>query len=197
MPGVFIEAAGGDESVPGDDWILPKSPAVVGQFAFESGAGGVFFIPAVFSDGGDQVVRVILVIVYLCGFQPDVINADRSTQCLYVLDLMFIGSDDEELENDKRGFAVQFLFPLNDVSGTLDHFLQLSAHPILLIDVLGGAIDGNDQTIESAFHCSFRILMGQIMRIRGGGGINLFARCILHHVQKIRVEKGLSLKIEY
>lgn len=105
MLGILVETARGYQSVPRDHRILPEPPAMIRDLALESHALSGFFISAVFADGGDQSVRVVLVIIDLRGFQPNGIYPDFSSQALHVLDLVLVGLDHQKLKYDKGRFA--------------------------------------------------------------------------------------------
>ena len=194
--GVFVEAAGCHQSVPGNDRILPESPASVCDASFVLGTGCCFQVAAVAVDGGDQVVWVVCIIVDLGGFEPDRVDAEGGSQFFHLVDLVFVGLNDEELKDDEGCFALEFLFPAYDVSGSFQYFFQFTAHSVLLVDVLRGTIDGYDEAVESALDRAFGVLIGQVVGVGGGGGVDVFIGGEPNHIQKIRVEGGFSLKIE-
>src|SRR5882757_10470505 len=133
------------------------------------GAGAVFLIAAVFIQCGDELVGVVFIIVYLCRFKPYGVHAYFGGQFFYVFYLVLVGFYHEKLENDKRRFTVQLLFPFDNVFGAGNNLIQLSAHAVLLVYVLRGAVDGNNQPVQPAFHRFLRIGLAEVMGIGGGG----------------------------
>src|ERR1700733_3097743 len=134
----------------------------------------VFAVAAVLGINRDELVGVVHVVVYLRRFKPDGIHADFGAEFFDVFHLVLVGFYDKELENDKGRFAVQFFFPLHDVFGTGDYLIELSAHAVLLVYVLRGAVDGNDQAVEPAFHGAAGVGLAEVMRVGGGGGVYFF-----------------------
>lgn len=66
----------------------------------------------------------------------------------------------------------------------------------MLIDVLSGAVDGDDQPVEAAFDGAFGVFVVQVMGIGGRRGVDVFIGRVFDHVQKIGIEIGFSLKVE-
>src|SRR3954465_7382885 len=103
----------------------------------------IFFITAVLRKCGDQLVGVICVIVYLSGLETYLVHTDLFSKTPYIIYLVLVGFYHQELEKNKRRFAIQLFFPFNDVACTLQHFVQLATYTVLLVNILRGAVDGD------------------------------------------------------
>ncbi len=73
--GIFVEAAGHNQPIPGDNAGVPHFPAVIAEAIFDGvRAVGLLPVPAVLVNGRHQIVAV-LVIINLGGFQANFIHA--------------------------------------------------------------------------------------------------------------------------
>ena len=153
---------------------MPESPAMVGQFSFKYRTISCFAITAEFINGWDQVIRIIFIIIDLGGFKPYIIDADFLGQFFYCFNLVFIVLYDQKLENNKWCFTFQLLSPFYDIPGSFEYFFQPAAYSVLLVCFLCGAVNRNDQTIQSAFDCSLCIGIIEIMSIGGSSSIDFF-----------------------
>src|SRR5687767_4282567 len=102
---ILIKTTGRHQSIPGNDGVMPEPPAMIGQLSLEFVFIALFTIAAVFIDSGDQFVRVILKIIYLCGFEPYIIHTGFFGQFFYIFYLVLIGFYHQELEYNKGLFT--------------------------------------------------------------------------------------------
>ena len=109
---------------------------------------------------------------------------------------MFIRLYHQELEKDKRRFTLHFFFPFYNIAGALQHFFQFAAYPVLLVHILRGAINGNDEAVKPTFYSLPGFFICEVMRIGGSGGINSLVVGIFYHRQKLRVQVRLALEIK-
>ena len=123
---IFIKATWSNKPIPRNYGVMPEAPTVIGKFSFELiSAWGGFFITAVFVKRRNQLIRIFFIIVNLGGFKPNSINANILSQFFYLFNLVFIWFYNEKLKNDKRGFALQFLFPFDYIPGSFQYFVSL------------------------------------------------------------------------
>ena len=194
---IFIEAAGHYQAVPGDDRCMPEAPAVIVQAVLQSEFTiGLFVVTAVFSVCGDQSVGIILIVIDLCGLKADLVHPDLYGELADIVQLVFIGPDYEELKKDKRGLAFQLFFPSDDIACAFQYFFQPAPHPVLFINVLGGAVDGDDEAVQSALHRSPGVPVVEVMGVGRGSGIDAFGGGIGDHIEESGIEIRFALKIE-
>ena len=194
---ILIETAGDDQSVPGDHRCMPEAPAMILKGILKGRCSIVVLpVPAVFAIDRDQSVGIMLIVVDLRRLETDLVYSDLSGESPDIFQLVFVGTDYEELEKDKWGLALQLLFPFDDIAGAFQHFLQLTAYAVLLVYLLGGAIDRNNQAVESTFHGLSCVMVIEVMCIRGGSRIDTFPRGVSDHIEEGGVEIGFSLEIK-
>src|SRR5436190_4619109 len=143
------------------------------------------------------MVRIVLIIVDLGCLEPHVVYSYFFGQFLYILDLMLIRFYNEKLEYYKWCSTFQLLLPLHNITGALEHFVQPSTNTVLLVHVLRGSVNRNDQTIQATFNGTSCIVIVKVMRIRRCCSIYFLSRRITYHIQEIRVQVRLPLEIEY
>ena len=193
---VFVEAARGYQAIPGDDAAVPEFPAVVLHFVFLAISAVLFFVVAgVLLVGRHQWVAVF-VVVELGGFEFHFVDPDFVGEADDILHLVFVGLDDQELENEVGCWAVEFLLPLHQVPGALEHRFQLTGFTVLLVDLLRCAINGDDEAVETAFDGPFGVGVVEEVAVGGGNGIDAPIGGILDHIQKIGIDVWLALEIE-
>src|ERR1700745_66727 len=112
------------------------------------------------------MIGIVLKIIYLGGFEPNIIHTHFFRQSLYIFHLVFIWLYYKELKNDKWRFTFQFFFPSHDISCPFKYLIKSAPDTILLIHLLRGTINGNDQPVQPAFNGSLSVLITQIMSIR-------------------------------
>ena len=66
----------------------------------------------------------------------------------------------------------------------------------MLIGLLCGAVDGNDEAVQPGGDRLAGLFRAEVMGIGRGGSIDPPAGSIAHHIQKLRVQIGLSLKVK-
>src|SRR6185312_14914826 len=194
---IFVKTTRHYQPVPGDDGRMPQTPAMVVEAVLENiGSVPVLVITAVFFIPRYQTVGVVPVVIDLGGFESYLVHPGLLCQTPYVLQLVFVWPDDEELKKHEWLFALQFFFPPDDIARAFQYFIESAAHPVLLIDILCGTVDGNDEPVQSALDCPFGVPVVEIMRIRGGCGIDPLGRSIGYHVEEGRVQIRFALKIK-
>lgn len=145
MLGILVETTGHYRAVPSDNGVVPEPPAMVLVVAFEDiPSVFVLSVPAVFGVGRDQVVGIAFIVVDLSGLQPNLVYTNLPGEALHVFDLVLVVAHHQELEDDKRGFAFELFLPFHDVCCTLQYFIQPSAYTVLLVGLLGSAVNGDD-----------------------------------------------------
>lgn len=87
-------------------------------------------------------------------------------------------------------------FLLNQISGSFQNQVQFAFLSVLLVDLLGRTIYGNNDPVQTAFDGFFRIFGIHKMTIGGGNGVNAFAFGILYHFQKFWIDVWFALKIK-
>src|SRR5438128_10749777 len=117
-----------------------------------------FFITTEFFYRRYQLVGISFIIIYLCSFKPHIIYTNFFCKFFYIFYLMFVWFYNKKLKNDKWSSTFQFSFPFHYILCSLDYFAKLAADTILLIYFLRGAINRNDQSIQTAFNCSSGIV---------------------------------------
>jgi len=145
---VFIKAARHHKPIPGDYAGVPELPTVVEEFVFHSirticlpGIAGVTLIK------WDKWITV-LIIVDLCCFQPDFINADLFSQLINFRYLMLIRADHQKLKDDVGCRRTNIPLCFYDVSGALQHRLQVARFTVIFINFLRSAVHGNNKTVQ-------------------------------------------------
>ena len=134
MLGIFIKTTGYHQPVPRNYICMPEFPTMVGQFIFCCmGSILIFFIPAVFVCFRNKFVGVIFKIIHLCCLETYFIYADLPGQSFNIFYLVFIWFYYQELEENKRRFAVQFFFPSYNIPCTFKYFFQVAANAVLLV----------------------------------------------------------------
>jgi hypothetical protein len=68
-------------------------------------------------------------------------------------------------------------------------------HAVILVGFLRQSVNGNDQTIQTRLHNFVRLFRGDEMRIGRRRGIDFMPFGTSNQVQKLRMQKGFSLKI--
>jgi len=144
---------------------MPEPPALIGQFSLELMAVLRFAVTAVFINGGDQLVGVVFKIIYLGRFEPHIVHTHFFGQLLYIFYLVFVWFYHQELEHDKRFFTFQFFFPFHNIPRAFNDLIQLPSYAVLLVYILGGTVDRNDQPVEPAFNGPFGIGIVEVMGI--------------------------------
>ena len=147
--GVFVETAGHHHAVPGDDAGMPEFPAVVGQQVFDlvrslliAPVAGVFFL--------QRYERMaILVIIHLSRFELDLIHAYLAGQPESIGNLMLIGAHHQKLKNDVWCGRPERFFPFDYIGGALQHLVQIAFFAVLLIHLLRGAVQRNDEPVQA------------------------------------------------
>ncbi len=117
--------------------------------------GWFIFIPAVFINSGYQVVGVRFIFVHLCGFKTNFINTHFFGQAFNIFNLVLVWFYHQKLKENKRRFAFQFFFPLHNIFGALQYFFKITTNPVLLVNILRGTINRNDQPVQATLYRFF------------------------------------------
>jgi len=89
------------------------------------------------------------IVIDLCGFQFNLIYTDFPGEPINFADLVFIRTDNEELEDEMGVIFSQSFFPFNNISGSLEDGFKVSGFTILGINVLCSTINRNYEPIQS------------------------------------------------
>jgi hypothetical protein len=82
---------------------------------------------------------------------------------------VFVGFDDEKLEDEVGRGGVHFLFPLHEVARTLEDGFELTLFAVLLVDFLGGAVDGDDEAVEATLDGALGVFI--VKKVTVGGRV--------------------------
>src|SRR5688572_25832701 len=164
---------------------MPGPPAMIVEGVLECMRSvGVCTVTAVFLFSGYQAMGIVFIVIYLCGLEPHIIHAYFVGKELYVIHLVLIGFYHQELEDQERGFALQFFLPFYHVTCALQHFIQLAANAVLLVYLLCGTVYGNDQAVKATLNSFACIGIRKVVCIRRCSCIDAFIGGILDHVQE-------------
>src|SRR5688572_5800859 len=120
---------------------MPEPPAMIGQLALELISCSGFQVTAVFIYRWDQLVGVVLIIIDLSSFKPDIIHTHFASKFFYILQLVLIRSHHKELKDHERCFTLQFFFPFHNVLRSFYYFAQIATYPVLTVHILGGPVN--------------------------------------------------------
>lgn len=158
-------------------------------------ARAILSISAVLTDSGNQ--RVALgERINLGTFQSDFVYADLPGYPPYVLDLMFVRTDDKHLKDDMWMGCPGFPASLYKIPGAVKHRVEISLLAVLGVYIPGGAVNRDDDPVKSGSDGPTRVLRIKKMPIGGGDRVQPSVMGMPDHVQESRVDVGLPLEIK-
>lgn len=196
MGGVLVKAARHHQSIPSYDRALPHAPALVQQLVADGPrAVGQWTIAAVFGVLGNEVVAVF-VVVDLRGFEADLIYPQLLSQSQHVVDLVFVVADHQALEDDVRRRGPCSFAGSNHVSHAGFGLFQIAVDAVLLVGVLGAAVERDDEAIQSRFNGFTRIFGVKEVGVGGGCGVDTRVVGLADQGQEVRVDVRLTLEVK-
>ncbi len=93
-------------------------------------------------------------------------------------------------------FCFKFFLPSHNVGRALQYFFEFASNAVGLVALLGTAIYGDNQSVQTRLYGLFCILLIKVVRIGRSGCINPSLGGVSNHLQELRMQIRLSLKVK-
>ena len=73
---------------------------------------------------------------------------------------------------------------------------EIAFFSVLLIDVLGGSVHGDDESVESGFDGFSGVIVVEEVGVGGGDGVYTFLVGVLDHFEEFGIDIRFALEVE-